>query len=466
MSQQGLRQASIRAVTGSVETYEGDWHRLFDLASIPAGLFNERLLRWINGKLSASYTNLPEAQQAYAASIGAYNWAAIGTFTAGAVAMLRQVATKSMVPQAKAGINLQMRGRTQHFARDAITSLQLEFANWYVSNTDSGATYNELGPGATMTITAAIEYPLGGAITQVTFGGSATGTVPDLTSLRSDAVAVTIPKDAAFYVRYFQQNPNGVVYVEAIPAVTRVANNDVTNLAASGLSDNTMSGAYTANSAGLGYFPIAIVAMSSQPAFLLLGDSRLKGEKDAIDATGDTGEAARSIGTARGYINCGVRGDSAFKFLAASTRRQALAQYASHIIVQYLQNDVGLQGRTAAQAQADLQALWALFPTKRVYQTTSPPGSTSTDVFATTTNQTTRAYTPARNTVNDYIRTTPAPLVGFFEVAGAVAYSGNRDIWDADGITAKYRTDDGVHESPAGYLAIAASGSINPLTIT
>lgn len=81
MSQQGLRQASLRGVTGIDETYDGDWLRAFDVDTVPAGMANERLLRWINAKLTAAYTNLPEAQQAYAASKGAYNWSSLGTFT-------------------------------------------------------------------------------------------------------------------------------------------------------------------------------------------------------------------------------------------------------------------------------------------------------------------------------------------------------------------------------------------------
>lgn len=79
MSQQGLRQASVRAVTGTSGTYEGDWHALFDLAAIPAGDFDGRLLAWINKQLAAIYTSLPEAQQAYAAAQGAYNWASLGS---------------------------------------------------------------------------------------------------------------------------------------------------------------------------------------------------------------------------------------------------------------------------------------------------------------------------------------------------------------------------------------------------
>ncbi|RAK51597.1 hypothetical protein [Phenylobacterium soli] len=82
MSQQGLRQASVRAVTGTALTYEGDWHALFDGKSLPVGHFNERLLRWINLKLTASYTDLAQAQQALATANGAYNWGSMGTFTA------------------------------------------------------------------------------------------------------------------------------------------------------------------------------------------------------------------------------------------------------------------------------------------------------------------------------------------------------------------------------------------------
>lgn len=82
MSQQGLRQASVRAVTGTTETYEGDWHALFDQAGIADGMFDERLLRWINLKLTAEYTDVNEAMQALATSEGAYNFSSLGTFDA------------------------------------------------------------------------------------------------------------------------------------------------------------------------------------------------------------------------------------------------------------------------------------------------------------------------------------------------------------------------------------------------
>lgn len=84
MSNQGLRQASVRAVTGTSYSYEGDFHALFDLAGIGPGDFNGRFLAWINNNLGSSYNNLPSAMQALAAANGAYNFDSLGTFNAGA----------------------------------------------------------------------------------------------------------------------------------------------------------------------------------------------------------------------------------------------------------------------------------------------------------------------------------------------------------------------------------------------
>lgn len=83
---QSAKQASIRAVTSTANTYEGDWHALFDRSSIPVGTFDERLLRYLNVKLAATYTSLPEAQQAFAAANGAANWTSLGTFSAATTA--------------------------------------------------------------------------------------------------------------------------------------------------------------------------------------------------------------------------------------------------------------------------------------------------------------------------------------------------------------------------------------------
>lgn len=82
MSQQGLRQASVREVTGTAFDYNGDFHALFDLAEIPSGDFNGRMLQWLNLWLSASYDNLPGAMAAFSAAQGASSFSSVGTFYA------------------------------------------------------------------------------------------------------------------------------------------------------------------------------------------------------------------------------------------------------------------------------------------------------------------------------------------------------------------------------------------------
>lgn len=83
MSNQSLRQASVRASTGTAYHYEGDWIALFDAAGIASGFFNERLLAWINVQLSTAYTNVNDAMRAFAVSQGVTTWNELGTFTVG-----------------------------------------------------------------------------------------------------------------------------------------------------------------------------------------------------------------------------------------------------------------------------------------------------------------------------------------------------------------------------------------------
>ena len=80
MTQQGLRQASARNLSGFATgtNYNEDFLRLFDAQGVAAGTFNERQLRWINARMGASFTNLDEAMQAYATGQGVYNWSSLG----------------------------------------------------------------------------------------------------------------------------------------------------------------------------------------------------------------------------------------------------------------------------------------------------------------------------------------------------------------------------------------------------
>lgn len=80
---QELRHAAVcsgLSIT-TPKSYEQDFFYMFDAAGFTAGTFNERLLRWINNKLSTSYDNINAAMTAYAVSKGPINWNALNTIT-------------------------------------------------------------------------------------------------------------------------------------------------------------------------------------------------------------------------------------------------------------------------------------------------------------------------------------------------------------------------------------------------
>lgn len=83
-NQQGLRQQSVRDVTGTELTYNGDWMALFAQSGITISQFDGALLAWLNDKLEPEtpYQNLPRAMQAFAEDQGFYNWSSMGTFDA------------------------------------------------------------------------------------------------------------------------------------------------------------------------------------------------------------------------------------------------------------------------------------------------------------------------------------------------------------------------------------------------
>jgi hypothetical protein len=80
-SNQEARQTSIRAVTSTTGSVNEDWIALFTARSAAAGQFNERMLAYINTKLSTSHTNINDAMQALAANQSADSFSSMGTFT-------------------------------------------------------------------------------------------------------------------------------------------------------------------------------------------------------------------------------------------------------------------------------------------------------------------------------------------------------------------------------------------------
>jgi hypothetical protein len=362
------------------------------------------------------------------------------------------VATRGYIAVGDNTSDKSLMSRTFHYARTNITSLQLVLPNWWING--SGASEELMSKSATTT--ASIEYPAG-TFTQVTFGGSATGTIPAGGTLVSDPVSVSIPNGAEFWVRVFLESQAGIVYSGQGDANF----GDAMTASTSIVADQTMGGAVASTTGSSVYMPAAIIGTTTQPSVFIVGDSRVYGNDDpSDDASGDVGEVARAVGPNFAYVNAGASGlrtDFLVNFLKGDQPSDAnmykLASYASDIINQTGIVDVIL-GSTTAQIEGNLRTLWSSFPSGiPVYQTTMPPWTTSTDGWTTLANQTPNSDDAARIATNDYIRTTPSPLAGYFEVANVVESSQDSGLWKVPSYTT-----DGVHETTAANIDIENSG--------
>ncbi|HTV26815.1 MAG TPA: peptidoglycan-binding protein [Xanthobacteraceae bacterium] len=375
-------------------------------------------------------------------------------------AYLGYVATRGYIDVGDNTTDKQLMSRTFHYARSNITSLQLVLPDWWIN----GSAASEQLMAKSATTTASIEYPVG-TFTQVTFGGSATGTIPAGGTLVSDPVSVTIPSGAEFYVRVFFENASGIVYSgKGDPSF-----GDATTIGTSTVQDQTMGGTVANNAGSEMYAPAAIIGTTTEPSVFIVGDSRIYGNDDPSDDTsGDAGEVARAIGPNFAYVNAGASGlrtDFLVNFLNADEPSDAnmykLASYASDIINETGVVDVIL-GSTTPQIENNLATLWSLFPPGiPVYQTTMPPYTTSTDGWTTLVNQTPNSDDAARIATDDWIRTTPLGLAGYFEVANLMESAQDSGLWKVPGYTT-----DGVHETTTGNIDIETSGLFATSTIT
>jgi hypothetical protein len=362
------------------------------------------------------------------------------------------IATCVNQPTEFADSNKQFMNRTVHHARDDITSMRLLFPNYYVDSS-----FEEVGPGADATIKASVEYPAG-VIHRVQFSESDAGTIPDGGLLLSDALTgINIPRGARFWVRTYYTNTAGLVYTPNVDGVSQYA--------ASGISDQTGGGDVVDQAASfLGYGPVAIIGSTIYPSVAVIGDSRVAGNDDTMDVSGDIGSIRRSLAPHFAYAQLAKSGDKIEAFLADNTNRVAIASYASHVVIQQGINDL-TGGRTASQVKGDLESAAALFTGKTIIGTTKEPVSSSTDDFATLGNQTTDASNDERVDLNGEIRA--GNIAGFddyFEIADAVESARDSGLWIVNG-EGNYFTSDGLHAERPGHLVIQDWNGVDPKKI-
>lgn len=208
--------------------------------------------------------------------------------------------------------------------------------------------------------------------------------------------------------------------------------------------------------------PSAIVGKPTgalvQPALFFIGDSITAG---ISDVPSQLGFLPRMTNDQIGYVKAGESG--AIFQLLDNDIRLLLMGCCTHAICEYGTTDI-FQGFSLATLQANYVSGWTKLAARglKVYQTTITPRTTSTDNWATTGNQTIiSGYGQMRSDVNDWIRTTPAPLTAYLEIADAVESARNSGLWT--GATPPL-TIGGIHPSNVGYSLMAAA--INPAMFT
>jgi hypothetical protein len=366
----------------------------------------------------------------------------------------KQTATRCYIPAATTGYGIVAMVRTFHFVRGAVTSIRVGTPNWYVPVALDSV---ETNGGGSLTVTGSIEYPAG-TFTQLLFGGSVTGTCADGATLLSDALTIAIPDGAKFYVRRFITAASSLVYSDDGSGTTGdVTNGDAIVL---GGSDQTMSGTIVDGGTGLFCPPICIIGEAcpkSSAAFV--GDSRDAGLWDHtnINTSGDRGELARPLGSQIGYICLGVSTDQAHNFTASHAHRLEMAQYCTHVILNYGPNDI--ENRGLAQTETDIVAAANVFGSQPVWTATITPRTYGPWTAVDGSDQTLSDYSADHISLNNWLRTVPAPFAGCFEVADQLEISHNSGLWRADGTAAKY-TPDGLHETSFGNASLVLDASV------
>jgi hypothetical protein len=362
-----------------------------------------------------------------------------------AIPYLGQIATRCWIPQELDKKRKQFNSRSWHFCRDAVSSFQIAFANWYAIGGNSNPTGAERGPGSEAQVLASVEYPQG-KFTRITWKGMVEATIADGETALSDPIKISIRAGERFYVRFFYRGA-------AVPTIGGIRNapSDSFQAAVDGLEDLTMGGSIVSDPGGQGFTPAAIVTNTTRPSVAIIGDSIVYGNFDYFDATGDLGIIARAVGSSFGYLNLACGNDRGDQFVRSHARRAALAQYASTIFIQYGTNDLAA-GQTAEQVLANRSEIASLFQGKRIIETTILPRTTSTDGWKTDNNQTVLKTEAARISVNDAVRAGRPGFDHFCDFASALETATNSGRFLTPGYT-----PDGVHIYKNGQLRAASS---------
>ena len=197
--------------------------------------------------------------------------------------------------------------------------------------------------------------------------------------------------------------------------------------------------------AGAGTFgPVAVTAIQANknvPVVIAIGDSIARGAQDGLLPTVmQPGYILRACGNTVPYIQMARTYETGNTF-AQDTRsglRRQLMSLGNNAVVEYGTNDIAVAGLTAAQTEANLQKVWNSCAQVglRVFAVPLLPRVTTTNRLLDLAGQTPMtgfASGGARDVVNAYERTIPAPLAGILDVSPLVEAPTDHSRWAATG---------------------------------
>lgn len=355
------------------------------------------------------------------------------------------------------GTDMGANSKKRIIASQRVTDLTVKYANFYALGGVETPGVNDI------TVRCAVYY--NGTYYPLRFRGSRDVVINPGAIVETDPSGIDIPAGTTFYIMTYVTVASSGMKWGLNNLFARGGAYGEEYVSSTTPTDLSTTGGFTASANLIGYGPLQVLCRNTNttnPYVAVIGDS-------ISDGTGDIGTADGSAGAERGWITRALipnfplqvlsqPGGQAAQFTFGQMgNRMSILGDAEVAIVAYGANDLGAN-KTFAQLQASLQYIYDYCAARgmRVFGATITPKTTSTDAFATLANQT-KAYSGATETVrtqiNAWIRTTPAPLSGYFEAADAAESARDSGLWRID---LGQPTTDGLHPSSVVHAAMQA----------
>ncbi|MFC3657107.1 SGNH/GDSL hydrolase family protein [Xanthomonas hyacinthi] len=367
-----------------------------------------------------------------------------------------------------------------------LSELRLLLDNWCFSYSNNSM----VNPGNTLPIQAA-SLEIGGVVKPITFGGAAGITLDD----GANDVLSDLLTPADFALATFARGT--IVYVKMLvmfdlSTASSLCNSSARAASQSGArvawfdptvttsSDVCAAGQWTQTGDAVqsrphGYVPklVGRHVDAAAKAWLCVGDSICQGTGDADSATRVAGlgwmsRAMRDPSDADasqiGYMNMAVHGSTS-TIAVVDARSATLARYATHAVVMYGTNDIGLAGTGVSldTLQTRLSAIYSMLRANEVQKILAGhllPRTTSTDSWATEANQNYCGgpggwdSTGIAAQLNAWLAPNVGAAVDAFQHWPSIR--GTDDLKFLVTGAARYATTDGTHPTTAAYGLMAA----------